>query len=185
MRSINKVQRTCQFCGKSFETWPSRPGIYCSKQCTTTVAARAKKPNKERPENFRWLTCEVCQEKYRIHKCYTESRKSRFCSNKCRYAAKKKQMTGSENPNYRHGNGGKRTSRRGNWRKVRKEIMERDGYKCRICHSTGPRLCVHHIIPYMDFDDDWKLANQPENLILLCPSCHRKVEYGNLCCPKP
>ncbi|MCB8977258.1 MAG: DEAD/DEAH box helicase [Ardenticatenaceae bacterium] len=45
-------------------------------------------------------------------------------------------------------------------------------------------LHVHHIRPFRDFNyipgqnDNYKQANQPENLITLCPSCHKQAEAG-------
>jgi DEAD/DEAH box helicase domain-containing protein len=45
-------------------------------------------------------------------------------------------------------------------------------------------LHVHHIRPFRDFNyipgqnDHYKQANQPENLITLCPSCHKQAEAG-------
>ncbi len=55
---------------------------------------------------------------------------------------------------------------------LRKSIYKRDAYKCQLCHKTGGRLTLHHKIPlYID-----KTKNKdPENLVTLCQSCHRKV----------
>ena len=39
----------------------------------------------------------------------------------------------------------------------------------------GQELSVHHIIPFKQFNGDWKKANQLSNLISLCEfPCHRK-----------
>lgn len=57
-----------------------------------------------------------------------------------------------------------------NWPNIRKAILERDNYSCRICHKDGAEvsLNVHHI--------DWILThNTPSNLVTLCPTCHKAV----------
>ncbi len=65
---------------------------------------------------------------------------------------------------------------------LREEILERDGYECRVCYSIES-LSVHHIVPrrykhLVNFDIDCK-----ENLVILCWKHHemadRKVDkYG-------
>ncbi len=56
------------------------------------------------------------------------------------------------------------------WKKIRKEIIKRDGNKCRECPNTT-RLQVHHIVPWRISQD-----NSPENLETLCISCHQRKE---------
>lgn len=56
------------------------------------------------------------------------------------------------------------------WEQVRKEVMKRDGFKCRKCGETGS-LAVHHIIPFRKSRDD-----SPENLMTVCGSCHTTLE---------
>jgi len=59
------------------------------------------------------------------------------------------------------------------WRAKREEILERDGFACRVCFSTK-NLHVHHI-NYADYS--WEISN--ESLITLCHACHRK-EHGKV-----
>lgn len=59
------------------------------------------------------------------------------------------------------------------WIAKREEILERDGFACRICFSTK-NLHVHHI-SYAD--SLWEIPN--ESLITLCNTCHRK-EHGEI-----
>lgn len=59
------------------------------------------------------------------------------------------------------------------WKAKREEILERDGFACRVCFSTK-RLIVHHI-SYAD--SPWEMPN--ESLITLCNACHRK-EHGKI-----
>ncbi len=81
-----------------------------------------------------------------------------------------------------------------NWRQQRRRALEHDGYCCRTCGAKGSRdlpgeedgisLHVHHIRPYRDYgylpgvNENYRQANQLENLVALCPSCHRRAEAG-------
>lgn len=56
------------------------------------------------------------------------------------------------------------------------DLYERDGAKCRKCGSDK-RISVHHL----DFNGYSKTDhpnNNPDNLILLCSTCHFKVHRG-------
>jgi DEAD/DEAH box helicase domain-containing protein len=72
-----------------------------------------------------------------------------------------------------------------NWQKQRDAARERDNYRCRRCDAPEkPNMQhhVHHVTPFRTFgyvrghNDNYLLANQLDNLITLCPSCHRIVE---------
>ena len=60
------------------------------------------------------------------------------------------------------------------WEKLTDKIRERENYRCRNCGVTGD-LEVHHIIPFRRFDDPDE-ANDPDNLVALCPRCHHLAE---------
>lgn len=53
------------------------------------------------------------------------------------------------------------------WNKIRKSIIERDNYSCRICNKDY-ELHVHHI----DYN---RMNNSTSNLVTLCEPCHRAV----------
>jgi DEAD/DEAH box helicase domain-containing protein len=63
------------------------------------------------------------------------------------------------------------------WPIQREAARLRDGYRCQICGAGySPRpLEVHHKQPFRSFTS-YKEANQLENLITLCPNCHRRAE---------
>jgi DEAD/DEAH box helicase domain-containing protein len=74
-----------------------------------------------------------------------------------------------------------------NWKTQRERTLERDGYRCRTCGSEarpGQGLHVHHIKPFRDYgyvrgkNEAYRLANELENLVTLCASCHRQAEAG-------
>ena len=52
---------------------------------------------------------------------------------------------------------------------LREQVLERDGYACRVCHASGRRkrsIVVHHRVP----------GKSILNLMIsLCPACHAKV----------
>lgn len=71
------------------------------------------------------------------------------------------------------------------WPNIRTQMLERDGHRCRLCgQGAAPNrpLEVHHITPLRTFMAQYarpmalRLAHMPENLITLCPICHKQVE---------
>jgi DEAD/DEAH box helicase domain-containing protein len=72
-----------------------------------------------------------------------------------------------------------------NWPTQRDAARARDGHRCRQCGAPereDRHHDVHHITPFRAFgyipgaNDGYELANRLENLITLCPTCHRHVE---------
>lgn len=88
-----------------------------------------------------------------------------------------------------------------NWSKQRNAARERDDFLCRNCGApeSSPRPSpsgktsagegvrgrqhdVHHVHPFREFgyvrgqNENYKQANALNNLMTLCPSCHRKAE---------
>ncbi len=63
------------------------------------------------------------------------------------------------------------------WDKIRQKVLNRDGNRCQVCGApgSGRPLHVHHIKPFRSFETR-EAANQLQNLITLCPSCHRQAE---------
>jgi len=72
-----------------------------------------------------------------------------------------------------------------NWSVQRDAARARDGHICRHCGAPereGRQHDVHHVTPFRTFgyvpgaNDFYELANRLENLITLCPTCHRRAE---------
>jgi DEAD/DEAH box helicase domain-containing protein len=63
------------------------------------------------------------------------------------------------------------------WNTLRGRVIRRDGNRCQVCGSGGTTqpLHVHHIQPFRSFSSR-EAANQLQNLITLCPTCHRHAE---------
>lgn len=55
------------------------------------------------------------------------------------------------------------------WKKIRRYILQRDGYRCKICGSAHP-LHVHHI----RYPDVWG-TEDPEDLVTVCDRCHNDI----------
>jgi DEAD/DEAH box helicase domain-containing protein len=66
-----------------------------------------------------------------------------------------------------------------NWKITRDHIRKRDKYTCQACGSSeaGISFHVHHKIPFKSFTSTEK-ANEFDNLVTLCPDCHRLVEMN-------
>jgi DEAD/DEAH box helicase domain-containing protein len=64
-----------------------------------------------------------------------------------------------------------------NWEKQKRLTRQRDKFRCQLCGMPEKEHAhhVHHKIPFRQFSTPEE-ANKLENLITLCPSCHRKVE---------
>lgn len=71
-----------------------------------------------------------------------------------------------------------------NWKTQRLRALDRDAHQCRMCGAREVTLHVHHIRPFREFNyvpgqnEAYQAANQLDNLITLCPSCHRQAEAG-------
>ncbi len=72
-----------------------------------------------------------------------------------------------------------------NWQEQRARVRARDHYRCTRCGT--PELPdhqhdVHHLIPFRTFgyvrgiNEHDKLANQLSNLVLVCRTCHQRLE---------
>jgi DEAD/DEAH box helicase domain-containing protein len=66
-----------------------------------------------------------------------------------------------------------------NWPAQRDRARARDGYRCQNCGALeqGRAHHVHHKIPFRGFAS-YLQANQMDNLVTLCPACHRRAESG-------
>ena len=54
------------------------------------------------------------------------------------------------------------------WKRVRRLVLERDGYRCRACGKASGRFEVDHIIPLSFSGAPFDM----ENLQTLCRPCH-------------
>lgn len=66
-----------------------------------------------------------------------------------------------------------------NWQKQRRLALHRDNYMCQICGAPERERPhhVHHKQAFRTFNS-YEEANQLDNLITLCPPCHRRAELN-------
>jgi DEAD/DEAH box helicase domain-containing protein len=71
------------------------------------------------------------------------------------------------------------------WGETRRAVRARDHYRCVQCGAPEPRgqeHDVHHLTPFRVFgyipgvNDNYLQANRLENLVLVCRSCHQRIE---------
>jgi len=74
-----------------------------------------------------------------------------------------------------------------NWVQQRDLARARDGFRCQHCGAPerqGRQHDVHHLQPFREFgyvpggNEAYLQANRLENLVTLCPTCHRLAETG-------
>ncbi len=74
-----------------------------------------------------------------------------------------------------------------NWAEQRDKARQRDGFRCQGCGAPerpNRQHDVHHLRPFREFgylpgqNTHYREANRLDNLITLCPTCHRQAEVG-------
>jgi DEAD/DEAH box helicase domain-containing protein len=74
-----------------------------------------------------------------------------------------------------------------NWQEQRQRVRARDHYRCTQCGTHEPpgrQHDVHHLVPFRTFgyvagfNENYREANRLENLVLVCRTCHRRLESG-------
>jgi hypothetical protein len=95
------------------------------------------------------------------------------------------ELAGKNHPNWK---GGYEPYYGPNWYEQRRRALERDDYSCQACGVTkqelGQNPDVHHITPFREFVDDdgnadYEAANDLDNLMAVCRSCHAEIENSD------
>jgi|SRR5579859_1860659 len=167
-----RVTVTCNACGKLFERQPANASRsvyhYCSPACY--------KKKQKLPQGMGHLgtlfTCDSCG------KTRTSKRGNRltrnlhnFCGHTCYVRWNRERHKGEKSPLYLGQNTGYRKFGR-EWYRLRTQLLIERGERCEACSkpAKGRGLHLHHKISR-------RLGGamfDPENLIFLCLSCHRK-----------
>lgn len=182
MDSITKKKAifVCEWCKSDFIEWIYRKPRFCSNQCRSEYASIQPRPNQRRPDSFVSVVCEQCNKNYTVHKCQkTKQNPTRFCSRKCQYDWLSENMKGIKNKLFRGGTL-KLKDYGKSWFATKSAILKRDNRKCAVCKQEKKVMEVHHIVKLRYFNGDTEKANKPDNLITLCPQCHKKVEHGKV-----
>lgn len=179
-----KKELQCKECRKSFKVnkYDYENGRkYCSRKCVSSARGRqmqgennpSYKGGKVESDPCRW-----CGETRMVKPSASERP---FCGRKCydkwQSEYRKGTMVEEDNPmwqenpsrEYRYGR---------NWNGQRRKALDRDNHECQLCKSVK-NLEVHHKKPIATFDRSkakwYKEANDTNNLITLCRSCHAKI----------
>lgn len=196
--SLKTREVTCDRCGEKTErrktVIDNNKEVFCSKECryNTKTVLRCEecgdkfKVYKKKANNRNHCSIECRNNSYRngelfnCSECGTEVYRpdsqaknydKKFCSHKCQTDY----LSGEQHYKYKENKLDYTYS--GGWKKARKKRLERDNYECQECGSEE-NLHIHHIKPYITFDDKFK-ANEQKNLITLCSTCHLKYEKGS------
>ncbi len=171
---IKQVKLSCQYCQKEFSVIYSRKDTakFCSKSCLGLANGQRGKIQYRKRVVVPCINCNI-----EFEKKPSELKKRNFCSEKCmgEYYAKSGLFSGENSGTWQ---GGDIDYYGPNWREQRRKTRRRDNYTCQDCGKTetenSRQLSVHHIIPFREFNGDWKKANTLANLISLCEyPCHR------------
>jgi hypothetical protein len=58
------------------------------------------------------------------------------------------------------------------WQKLRLQVFERDGWRCRVCDQKDNTLHAHHT--YYDNNTEGPWDYPQETIVTLCDTCHEK-----------
>ena len=168
----DRTEKLCEICGEQFEIIPFEKDTakYCSSECRIEATRRITGE-----ERYNYKTqeydCSECGSTVERSPSMVYSKDRVFCSNRC---FDEHRRNGYEQYYGR------------NWNRQRRKALRRDQYRCVDCGLTAKDLYrepdVHHRKPIGKFKEKfsepewWERGNRIENLVTLCPSCHRKWE---------
>ena len=69
------------------------------------------------------------------------------------------------------------------WRRLRRHILDRDGWECQACGKLLGRAEVDHVVPVMKGGKSF----DPTNLQVLCVGCHvakTRIDKGQVADPE-
>lgn len=155
------VYGICLNCGKEFRYSPSGKREYCSKRCADTSPIR----NQHLSDGIKqaWQ-----DETIRAHIMIGIAKRSTMPE----WFNAKHFQKGAAHPRY-NGNKVKRLgASRYEYKKWRKDVMQRDNYTCQKCHKRGGKLQAHHIEHWATHPD---LRYTLSNGMTVCVPCHKAI----------
>lgn len=178
-----KRQLVCEYCGDDFEVHASEADRRkcCSRECIDAWK-RENRSGEAHPGYVDNETeCEYCGGTFQRPPSHKSPHN--FCGRECMTQwARENRKAGEKAERWKGGH----TNYYGpNWGTQRKKALQRDGDSCQACgvrkSAAGRELHVHHIKRKEWFVENcgeewWREANQLDNLVTLCDSCHYKWE---------
>lgn len=169
------VSVKCKVCNISFpkpySLWnkSKTKNFYCNMDCQK---AYKKGKNFNKVIHKIKCNCDYCDKQIERVKSQFNKYKNHFCSPKCKSSWTAENITGDKIYNW---TGGYKSYYGPNWGIQRRACRKRDNNECQVCKKTkeelGKNMDVDHKIPARLFDD-YKKANDLDNLWCLCNSCH-------------
>lgn len=184
-----KETTECVICASEFDYYPSeKEGLYCG-TCVENENWRHR-PDNAGENHPRWtggtreLECDGCGTTV-VRQSKNVTGEHVFCSPECQHEWLSESFAGEGHPNWR---GGSTPNYGRGWRRAKERALKRDGRECVLCGTTAEELGrnpdVHHIVPARAFVETPVTAefdaHYPDNLVCLCPSCHRNAEFGGV-----
>lgn len=172
----------CPHCGDEIERHPHEINQSDRNFCDATCRGQWRSENWSR-ENFPvWkggkvtVECDWCSVEVERRRDQLKKYERSFCSDDCLGEWRSSIQRGQNNPVWTGGRHIREAIRRliGNspWTKIASQARKSECGMCKTgTTSDGRQHAVHHIVPLMAGG-----CNEPELLMTLCPSCHRKVE---------
>lgn len=148
------MKKHCAYCSKEFFLKPkkNRPGKFCSQEC------------QRKGRNFKTAplvkgSCSNCKKEFTQPQWWKSPAK--FCSIQCMSIVRGMNMRGEKHPFWKGGDV------RTGIERLRKKLLN-EIKNCQRCGSSE-KLQIHHKISVSSRPD---LANDPENVEVICVSCH-------------
>ena len=158
------VVKVCPTCKKEFASFQSLKRIYCSAKCYHQGGNK-----KCKPENKVIKKCDYCGKNV-VRPASNFHSKKTFCDYIC---MAKWQSVNTKKQNHPRWTGGTRNAKGVGWKAARDKARTLSNGKCKMCGKTAKD--VHHKIPVRCFKKPSD-AHHQSNLIVLCHSCHPKME---------
>jgi 5-methylcytosine-specific restriction endonuclease McrA len=175
----SKRRIECDHCGEIMRRYPANIQAYnyCSRQCSGSgIHSRVYQSVDDYAGEI--VECKVCGLDFYLQPNQIGEKSGKYCSRSCFHVAHRDNMKGEKNPSWRGGCSGGYGP---NWKQERLACLDRDNYTCQRCglheDEQDRSLDVHHIVPLREFDGDFERANKLSNLVALCRTCHKFVEW--------
>lgn len=185
-----RVQTECANCSAELELKPSHykkdGNNFCNRECSSEWKSEnitgEKHPNWEGGKSER--ECTYCGSS--VHRYKRQFRAMPFCDHDCYGAWLSENKSGENSTRWKGGDTLGNIYYGPNWIQQKKKALRRDQYRCQRCFKSENELTrkpdVHHLKRIrwyknnLDAPEWYKKGNKLDNLVCLCPSCHRKWE---------
>jgi 5-methylcytosine-specific restriction endonuclease McrA len=163
---------TCDVCGRAYFRRPCAPeaGRTCTRECYKTWKLGRNQHNKLTDgATLLPRECEWCGDSFVVPQRQIDKGFGRFCSTNCSGVRRRYDPAQSINPE-------NAWRQREGFRKLSAAILADPDMRCASCgdRRKGGNLVVHHPIPP---NGDRELLMDPNNLVVLCRSCHFQLHH--------